>query len=267
MRRLVEPSGGGDSLAVQLDVSDKASIAWALASGLERFGSIDVLVNNAGIGLFSVFEATPDAAARQVFETNVFGLFEMVRQILPVFAVQGGGTIVNVSSATGFVPTPLMAIYSASKQAVEAFSESLSHECVSQNVAVKLVVPGYSPGTGFTGNVMAASAVAPTPAAYQPFFDGVIAAVTAPQSGLAGDVEVAEAIHEAASDRSDRLRFPVGADSLLYERMRHETREAEYLAWVREVYRLGSPAGIGDRPTHRDLEPGLPSLQEGVGRV
>ena len=244
------PVGNGGrptTLALQLDVTDKESIAAAIEAGLERFGAIDVLVNNAGVGLFSIFEATPDAAARQVFETNVFGLFEMVRRILPVFLNQGGGRIVNVSSGTGFVPTPLMAIYSASKQAVEAFSESLSHECVSQNVSVKLVEPGYAPGTDFTQNVMAASAVAPTPASYQRFFEGVIAAAMAPQSGLATDLDVANTIYQAACDASGRLRFSVGSDSVMFERMRHETNETEYLAWVRRTYGLETPDRIGER--------------------
>jgi NAD(P)-dependent dehydrogenase (short-subunit alcohol dehydrogenase family) len=226
----------------ELDITDKAAAVATIDAARDRFGRIDVLVNNAGVGLLSIFEATPDDAARQVFETNIFGLFTMVRTILPLFGAQGGGRIVNISSGTGFVPTPLMSIYSASKQAVEAFSESLSHELASQNVAVKLVEPGYVPGTNFTGNVIAASAVAPTPPTYQGFFDTVMAAIVALQAGLATDIEVGEAIYSAACDDSDRLRFVVGADCRQYQKMRHETSEEEYLAWVRQAYGIGARA-------------------------
>ena len=96
-----------DTLVVRLDVRDAASIEAAIALGIKRFGKIDCVVNNAGAGLFSVFETTPLAAARDLFETNVFGVMQVTQSVLPHFRENGGGRIVNVASGTGIVAVPL----------------------------------------------------------------------------------------------------------------------------------------------------------------
>ena len=107
-----------------LDVTSPESIVAALAAS----GPIDVLVNNAGIGMFGAFEATPMASAREVFETNTFGVMAMTRAVLPQFRARGSGVVVNVTSSATLAPMPLVAVYTASKAAIEGFTGSLAHE-------------------------------------------------------------------------------------------------------------------------------------------
>src|SRR5262245_47851476 len=97
-------------LVTALDITDPISVSNAVAKGIARFGKIDVLVNNAGIGLFSAFEATPDEVIRQAFETNTFGVMAVTRAIVPHMRERGSGTIVNVTSSVGIAPMPMVAI-------------------------------------------------------------------------------------------------------------------------------------------------------------
>ena len=122
---------------------------------IERFGRIDVLVNNAGIGSAGAAEENSVAQAQSVFDINVFGVIRMTKAVLPHMRAQGGGRIINVSSVLGFVPQPFMAVYVASKHAVEGYSESLDHEVREHGVRVLLVEPAYTK-TGFDGEQRAA---------------------------------------------------------------------------------------------------------------
>ncbi len=124
-----------------LDVTRPESIAAALAAS----GPIDVLVNNAGIGLFGAFEATPMATAREVFETNTFGVMAMTQAVLPQFRARRSGVVVNVTSSATLAPMPLVAVYTASKMAIEGFTASLAFELDAFDVRAKLVEPGYGP--------------------------------------------------------------------------------------------------------------------------
>src|SRR5690606_37623408 len=128
-----------------LDVTDPASIVAALAAA----GPIDVLVNNAGIGFLGALEATPMARTRAVFETNTFGVIAMTQAVLPQFRERGSGLIVNVTSSVTLTPIPLVSVYTASKTAIEGFTASLEHELRDLGIRVKLVEPGYGPGTRF----------------------------------------------------------------------------------------------------------------------
>ncbi|MCA9628298.1 MAG: SDR family oxidoreductase, partial [Myxococcales bacterium] len=136
------------AVVLPLDVSSPASIRAAL----EASGPIDVLVNNAGIGLAGVFEVTPMATVREVFETNTFGVMAMTQAVIPQLRARRSGAIVNVTSSTTLAPMPLVAVYTASKTAIEGFSGSLALELQSFGVRVKLVQPGYGPSTSFTSN-------------------------------------------------------------------------------------------------------------------
>jgi NAD(P)-dependent dehydrogenase (short-subunit alcohol dehydrogenase family) len=113
---------------VPLDVRDADSIRSAVKTVLERAGRIDVLVNNAGIALIGSSEETSIEEAQQLFETNFFGVLRLTQQLLPVMRSQGSGRIINISSIVGFLPAPYMAVYAASKHAIEGYSESLDHE-------------------------------------------------------------------------------------------------------------------------------------------
>src|SRR3954468_14588837 len=110
-----------------LDVTDDGSVAGVVREVLERSGRIDVLVNNAGVGIAGAAEESSIDQARALFETNLFGAIRMTRAVLPYMREQGSGRIINVSSVLGFLPAPFMALYAATKHAIEGYSESLDH--------------------------------------------------------------------------------------------------------------------------------------------
>src|SRR6187431_1283587 len=114
-----------------------------IAAALEASGPIDVLVNNAGIGMFGAFEATPMATVRDVFETNTFGVMAMTQAVVPQMRARRSGVVVNVTSSATLAPMPMVAVYTASKTAIEAFTASLAFELEAFDVKVKLVEPGY----------------------------------------------------------------------------------------------------------------------------
>ena len=191
-----------------LDVTKPQSIAAVL----EASGPIDVLVNNAGIGLFGAFEATPMATTREVFETNTFGVMAMTQAVLPQFRARKSGVIVNVTSSATLAPMPLVAVYTASKTAIEGFTGSLAHELAEFNVRVKLVEPGYGPTTAFSQNT-GGRMEGLIPEAYAPFAQSVFAAFTKP-AAVTKESDVAEGVWRAANDTSTRLHFPAGADAV-----------------------------------------------------
>jgi len=216
-------------LVPALDVADPASIEAALEAGVARFGGIDAVVNNAGITMLSIFEATPDSAIRRIFETNVFGTMNVTRAALPHLRRRGGGAIVNVTSGVGFVAVPLLSLYVASKHAVEGLTESLSYELESQNIRVKLVEPGAMRTTNFTATGMAASQEAQVPEGYKAYFDHALGAMIDYPFESTEELAVAEAVYRAANDETHRLRYPVGPDIEEYARLRWSTSEEEYL--------------------------------------
>lgn len=130
------------ALALDLDVTDRTQIAAAVATALDRFGQIDVLVNNAGYGYQSTVEEYDDAAVRAQFEANVFGLFGMTQAVLPSMRARRAGHIINISSVAGFIGFPGSGFYAASKHAVEGFTDSLRAECEPFGVKVTAVEPG-----------------------------------------------------------------------------------------------------------------------------
>lgn len=197
-----------DLRVVKLDVTDPHSIAEAL----ENSGGIDVLVNNAGIGVVGAFEATPMSHIRKVFETNTFGVMAMTQAIVPAFRRQNSGVVVNVTSSVTIAPMPLAAAYTASKMAIEGFTGSLALELAAFNVRVKLVEPGYAPTTRFGANTeLDVSDL--IPAAYkafaQPIFEGF-----AEPALTTKETDVAEAVWAAANDLTGQLRFPAGPDAV-----------------------------------------------------
>jgi NAD(P)-dependent dehydrogenase (short-subunit alcohol dehydrogenase family) len=199
----------GERLRVlELDVTRAESIAAAL----EASGPIDVLVNNAGIGGFGAFEATPMATAREIFETNTFGVMATTQAVLPQFRERRSGVVVNVTSSATLAPMPLVAVYSASKTAIEAFTASLALELEGFDVRVKLVEPGFAPTTGFARNA-SSRMEGMVPEAYAPFARRVLAGFEQPEA-VTRESDVAEAVWRAANDTSGQLRFPAGPDAL-----------------------------------------------------
>ena len=191
-----------------LDVTKSESIAAAIKAS----GPVDVLVNNAGIGVIGVFEATPMATVREVFETNTFGVMAMTQAVLPQMRARRSGVIVNVTSSVTLAPMPLAAAYTGSKTAIEGFTGSLAHELEPFNVRVKLVEPGYGPTTRFTSNV-GPRMEGVFPEAYAAFTQPILASF-AQVTTVTKESDVAEAVYRAATDTSRQLRFPAGADAV-----------------------------------------------------
>ncbi len=218
-----------------LDVTDASSIDRAIAEGTAAFGAIDVLVNNAGIGLASVVEATPDRIVREIFETNTFGVFATCRAIIPQMRRQGHGTIINITSSTGIGPMPLAAIYTASKCAVEGFTEALSYELDAFNVRARLVEPGYAPTTNFSANT-GARLHGLIPDDYGSFAQSYFHKLASYPTAYCTEAEVAETTFLAATDQGDRIRYPAGPDSKLLAELRWTTSEDHYLARMRDMF-------------------------------
>ncbi len=128
---------------IPLDVTDDESVAGAIDSMLARAGRIDVLVNNAGLSNIGPVEETTIEQAKNLFETNVLGTLRLSRAVLPGMRRRGQGRIINISSVAGFVPTPYMGVYSATKHAFEALSETMDHEVRTFGVRVAVVQPYY----------------------------------------------------------------------------------------------------------------------------
>ncbi|HEX4496208.1 MAG TPA: SDR family oxidoreductase [Thermoanaerobaculia bacterium] len=191
-----------------LDVTKPESIAAAI----EASGPVDVLVNNAGIGVVGAFEATPMATTREVFETNTFGVMAMTQAVLPQFRARRSGVVVNVTTSATLAPMPLAAVYTASKAAIEGFTGSLALELEFFNVRAKLVEPGYCPATRFTSNA-GSRMDGLFPEVYEPFAKPIFAAL-AQHTAVTTESDVAEAVYRAANDVSGRLRFPAGADAV-----------------------------------------------------
>ncbi len=198
-----------DRMHVQaLDVTEPASIEAAIA----RSGPIDALVNNAGIGLFGAFEVTPMATVHDVFATNVFGTMATTRAVLPGMRVRSSGVIVNVTSTVTLAPMPLVSVYTASKTAITGFTGSLRLELEGFGIRVKLVEPGYGPGTAFGRNSQARMEGL-VPEAYGPFAARTFAAYGQP-AAVTSASDVAHAIWDAVHDTTDRLHFAAGADAV-----------------------------------------------------
>lgn len=221
-----------------LDVEDERSIATAVARAIERFGRIDVLVNNAGYGLFGVFEAVPAAAVRKQFDVNVFGAMSVTRALLPHFRANGGGAIVNVSSGAGVIGFPMASIYSASKFALEGWSEGLSYELASLGIRVKIVEPGGAMQTGFMARVGAEAVSARPNEAYSPFLERIGRVYGGMQGAADRDAveKVVTAIFEAAGDGSTRLRYTPTNDIRPLLEARRSSSEEHYRALTQTLF-------------------------------
>jgi short-subunit dehydrogenase len=203
---------------VRLDVTDIGSIESAVKLARDKYKTVDVVVNNAGYSVSGVFEASTSEQARKQFGTNVLGLMDVTREVIPIMRAQGSGVIINVSSIGGRVASPLYSLYQSTKFAVEGFSESLFYELRSQNIKVKLVEPGTIK-TDFYGRSMDKVNLN-VPDSYRRFVES--ASRTGEkiiEKGSTPDV-VAKCIYDAANDGSWRLRYHTGKYSTLLLTMR-----------------------------------------------
>lgn len=216
---------------LELDVTSDESVSSVVKQVVDRFGGIDVLVNNAGTGAAGAAEESSLAQDQALFDINVFGLIRMTKAVLPHMRARGSGRIINVSSIFGFIPQPFGASYVASKHAVEGYSESVDHEVRDHGIRVLLVEPAAT-RTGFEAamNAPLPSMVLP---AYAQQYGSVNAALA--EAFEAGDdpATVARAILAAATDPKPKLRYAP-----------HRARQ---IAMVRRV----APARLFDRQIRR----------------
>lgn len=197
-----------------LDVTSEDSIRALIESA----GPIDVLVNNAGIGLLNAMEGTPMEMVRDIFETNTFGVMAMTRAVMPQFRERRSGVVINVTSSVTLKSLPLVSVYTASKAAINAFTESLALELEQFDVRVRLVLPGRAPTTTrFAENGQEAQRfVIPEP--YQELAQNFFAEWAEEDRPITHAADVAEAVWIAATDASSPMRIPAGADSVEWAR-------------------------------------------------
>lgn len=232
-------------LVTRLDVQDTASISAAVQAGLERFGSIDVLLNNAGYGAYGLLEATSDAAMQRQFDVNVFGILRTARALVPHFRARRQGVMINVASMGGRFAFPLGTLYHGTKFAVEGMSEALQYELATIGVRVKVIEPGAI-RTDFAGRSFDFTND-PALTEYQPlvqrFFDALGPMMANAQSPEA----VAAVIFRAATDDSAQRRYPVGADAEQVIAARRQLDDTAFSAMI--GHQFGVDLGALSGPT------------------
>jgi NAD(P)-dependent dehydrogenase (short-subunit alcohol dehydrogenase family) len=221
---------------LDLDVTSDASVHAVVGQVIERFGRIDVLVNNAGVGSAGAAEESSVAQDQRVFDVNVFGVIRMTKAVLPHMRARGSGRIINISSVLGFLPAPYAASYAATKHAIEGYSESVDHEVREHGVRVLLVQPAYTK-TGFDANAMQSDMPLPVYAQQRRIFDDVIA-----KAMKDGDdpAIVAKVIVSAATDSRPKLRYTAGSVAGRVSTLR---RIAPARTFDRQIRKLNKLAG------------------------
>ncbi|OZG71833.1 short-chain dehydrogenase/reductase [Hahella sp. CCB-MM4] len=194
-----------------LDVTDDASVAAAVAETLSQFGRIDVLINNAGYGLFGPFETASDEQIQRQFATNVDGIFAVTRAVLPTMRNQGSGTIVNVASLGGIIALPFFSLYNATKFAVIGFTESLSYELAPFGIRAKIIAPG-GVATDFAGRSMARTFEGGENA-YSDTLSKALTAMGERRGNYSTPESVAEVIYTAATDGTGKVMYLAGPDA------------------------------------------------------
>lgn len=217
-------------LVTRLDVTDPESIQAAVKEANDRFGKVDVLLNNAGFGVFGPIEATPLEKIKEQFDTNVFGLLATIKAFLPIFRANRDGIIINISSVAGRVCFPMGAPYHGSKFAVEGLSEALSYEVAPFGVKVKLVEPGVIK-TDFKFVWINDKNIVE----YQNLYQKMAGFYNSPFLGAHGSdpMDVAQVIYQAATDGTDQLRYVAGKDAQELLSKRQEEDDPQFFEEIR----------------------------------
>jgi short-subunit dehydrogenase len=217
-----------------LDVTSDESVELLVKQVLGQFGRIDVLVNNAGMGLSGAGEENSIVQAQRLFDINVFGVIRMTNAVLPHMRAQGSGRIVNISSIFGFMPAPYMALYSATKFAVEGYSESVDHEVRDHGIRVALVEPAGT-RTGFDDN-------SPAPAnpleAYTRQRQTAAEVLADAVNNGDDPAAVAKVIVAAATDRKPKLRYTIPGKSRQLSTMRRFVPARAFDKSLRKYFKL-----------------------------
>jgi NAD(P)-dependent dehydrogenase (short-subunit alcohol dehydrogenase family) len=217
-------------LTLPLDVTDDAQAHRAAAQAIERFGSIDVLLNNAGFGMLGAVEEATAQEVETIFRTNVFGLLAVTRAILPYMRGKRSGRIINISSIGGYRASAGFGVYCSTKFAVEALSEALHHELAPLGIHVTVVEPGY-----FRTDFLDPSSLSVSPAQI-PDYDTTAGAVRSRASGLnhnqPGDPErLARVLVDFADTSNPPIRLPLGSDTVAAIEAKHASDAAILADW------------------------------------
>ena len=217
-----------------LDVTSDESVAALTSRVIDEFGRIDVLVNNAGTGLAGAAEESSISQAQTVFDTNVFGTIRMTNAVLPHLRAQGSGRVINVSSILGLIPAPYMALYAATKHAIEGYSESIDHELREHAIRVLLVEPGYT-STAFESNSEWSDSPIPTYAGQRDVMRDVL---TTAMRDADDPAVVAAVIVAAATDAKPRQRYTAGSLAGRVSLLRRFVPRPAFDKQIRKVNRL-----------------------------
>ena len=216
---------GDNILALQLDINNRAAGFTAIAKAKEHFGSIDVLINNAGYGLFGAIEETTEKEARDQMETNFFGLLWLSQAVLPVMREQGHGHIIQLSSVLGLISRPVLGVYAASKFAVEGLSESLAAEVKGFGIHVSIIEPaGFD--TDWGGSSAAHTAAIPD---YNDVKASYRAGIPSDFRGIAGGTVAA--ILKLIDSETPPLRLLLGKYANMLVKKEYESRNTEWNSW------------------------------------
>lgn len=223
-------------LVTRLDVTDLDSIQSAVDAGMDRFGSIDVLLNNAGYGAYGPLEAFPRENIVRQFNTNVIGLLDVTRALIPHFREQKSGTIINISSIGGIMTFPMGGLYHGTKFAVEGITEAMSFEMRQIGVRMKLVEPGMI-ATDFGGRSFDFKNDENI-AEYQPMVTALFKGFESVASQASPASLVADVILTAAEDDTERMRYRAGADAEQLLDARKSMNEDDFIKMIGEQYGL-----------------------------
>lgn len=215
----------------KLDVLDLTSIDQAIKNGCSKFGKIDALVNNAGYGAYGPLESFPRENIIRQFNTNVIGLMDVSKAIIPHFRVNRSGTIVNISSIGGQMTFALGSLYHGTKFAVEGISESLHYEMKAIGVKVKIVEPGFV-STDFGGRSF--DFQAGEIADYQPIIQALMKQWQNPENKVSSPNLVAEVIFKAVTDETDQLRYRAGEDAEYLLDSRKKMSDSEFFEMMNQ---------------------------------
>lgn len=219
-----------------LDVLDPVSIQRAVQDGIARFGKIDVLVNNAGYGAYGPLEVFERENILRQFNTNVIGLLDVTRAVIPHFRANKDGVIINISSVGGRLTFPFGALYHGTKFAVEGISESLSFELATFGVKVKIVEPGAT-ATDFAGRSFDFTNDESI-AEYQGLMSKLMKMIGDLSGNSVAARVVAEKIYEAATDGTDKLRYPATPDAVVLLEKRERESDDVFIADFKKLLGL-----------------------------